>query len=123
MILSFRITYTLFAVFNILPKTEQTNINRAAPDKRVTFSYRLEFLIIKVGGNSSANMLDMIFICIYMYIYSQENRVHMTFKPLLRGVPKIVEIFIHEKKETFSRLARDFSASFIYISNKRLYNT
>lgn len=113
MILSFRITYTLFAVFNILPKTEQTNINRAAPDKRVTFSYRLEFLIIKAGENSSANMLDMIFICIY--IFSQENRVYMTFKPLLRGVPKIVEIFIHEKKETFSRLARDFSASFMYI--------
>lgn len=33
----------------------------------------------------------------------------MTFKPLLRGVPKIVEIFIHEEKESFSRLASDFS--------------
>lgn len=38
---------------------------------------------------------------------------------------KIVEIFRDEKGESFSRLARDSSASFIYthVSNKRLYKT
>lgn len=64
----------------------------------------------------------MILICKYIL---QENRVHMTFMPPPRGVLEIVEIFIHEKGESISRLARDSSASFIYthVSNKRLYKT
>lgn len=39
----------------------------------------------------------------------------MIFKLLLRGVFKIVEIFIYEKKEIFSWFVRDFSVSLMYI--------
>lgn len=79
------------------------------------------FLIVKESGEFP-RLICWILICKYIL---QENRVHMTFMPPPRGVLEIVEIFIHEKGESISRLARDSSASFIYthVSNKRLYKT